>query len=762
MALEDQIRSALADRDRRSSGVPTPTLTEIEAAASADVRLVPDDEGAGAGAGVVGAGSVGRGPRRVQVAVAAAVALVLAIAGVVVLGDRGDEDAVVAGPGAESDVTWRDAPLLAPHDADWYVTRWDPNLPPPDVVPARWPVSGLVFVSHDVAWGLGVSYVAGDAGPAVNATGEQRISAEEVDLAGRRVTVYELSSAAPLGSGLPSSVSTTVAWRQGSFEVTLDGSIGATTGVVGDTPVTNEVPPEPARIASEVIEAVVASIQPVPFESWSAALQPAYGVPAPDVSADSGAGVSSSPFFVGDTVRPLRIGAPEEVASSKLWVAPWTGSWTTLRQTSTGEPLALEVTTRQHSSTGGNLVGVDGTSVPIDVRGTRGVRATRGGGVFVAPLYGGDEPRTADKSITWNESGSEVSLLYPAEVSDDEALALANSLVILDDAPWEALLFPGGDAVDDSSTAEGSDLSVLDWGTSAAVEDVFSFEAPRGVEWEIVDYRPPLMGVGGAVTSATYGYTVHFEHLGRSWSLLVSSDPSEVVSSLWSTRSVVIDGRSVALVDAEDGSAGLFAAIVEGDSDRRFRLQGSSEVPTPDGSALLAQSATEDEYRAVVALLESVAVEEWEAKLLAGVISPSSVLLPRQTDLAVLSLSASRAANEADTVSGGFETSLGPGVPFALQVASVPAVRSAQTQAIRLRGRDATVVSAPFDGKIVIGSLLSDPTSRVELDRALVWEEGDVTVTLLFPSTLSTDTAIELAESFVHPTPEEWRRLLGF
>jgi hypothetical protein len=47
--------------------------------------------------------------------------------------------------------------------------------------------------------------------------------------------------------------------------------------------------------------------------------------------------------------------------------------------------------------------------------------------------------------VSCSEGGSTVKLLFLDTISVEDAIAVANSLIVVDDAAWEALLFPCAD-----------------------------------------------------------------------------------------------------------------------------------------------------------------------------------------------------------------------------------------------------------------------------------------------------------------------------
>lgn len=358
-------------------------------------------------------------PSRVLVVLAAAVVLIVAVAGVVVTRDGEDRGVqVVAGP----DGGFRHVlPPLAPEGVDWFVSSYTPTDD------FGWPPAYAVdFELHGFSWELKVG--GSDSYP----------TDHPVAIGDRMVSIF--------ADDRPPGEVSSASWRDSSGQWVFLGGLGAEPdGSQADAEVVRK--PTTAQVAE-----VVALIQPVPDGEWLAALNP------PDGVVDPGFRGSTVPMSSDVTTRPLHLGLDAPSDKTRVLVQPWTVAQSILDVDGFGPATFRLVATSMPLPTTLFLF-EDRLGDAVTVRGVKGHVVTTDG----APK-GPQEPPDFpgwmgvgvpgyNRSISWAEAGSYVQLQFLDGATVDDALAVADALVVLDDARWTALLFP-------SPVDEASDPSV--------------------------------------------------------------------------------------------------------------------------------------------------------------------------------------------------------------------------------------------------------------------------------------------------------------
>lgn len=368
-------------------------------AGTPDQSYVDDGPSTGTTAGSDHVASTRRRPA--LIGIAALVAMVVLVAGFAVLSAQHDEDSapVVAGPVPEG--TWTGPALLAPRGLDWFVTRWAPQST--DFYGSTADQYQLEFEYQGFTWTL-------EASDADHIGHQGELGIEQ---AGSRYVRTSGTMNDDGSVGVPA-----VMWYE------LDGTRVTLSGKQTGSPT------RPVSPSKELILEAVELIEELPTSAWTPALTPPDGAPDPDT---------------GVTARPLRLGLAASEADTSLTLAPWVAAWSDIRPAGTGDRLELQVRTVEATDPTGATIGTDADLEGSDVT-IRGTEAT-----LVRVPFGEDGPAmlhryleddAATSGLVWEESGSRVALYYPARVSDDEAMALAESLIVLDDQQWSALLYP--------------------------------------------------------------------------------------------------------------------------------------------------------------------------------------------------------------------------------------------------------------------------------------------------------------------------------
>ncbi len=406
---DDEVAKAVAASGRRgaprgSDAVYTSAVFDAETSA---FRVESDDTVDGH-----------RSTRARSLVLAGAALAVVIVAGVVWVGRSDDAEPVLSGPAPEQPTsTWIGPALLAPTGVDWQVNAWTPGDGTGEG--SRSISSYLEGFTHEgVGWSLNVfgpdpELFHGD----VYCPGQQT---RQIGTRAVRLDLDETSASERVQ---------TLSWSEqdGSYVMLTPVGVGPGAGPPLDT-----------------VISLVESIADVPLADWTSALMPPEGVPDP---------------VTGATARPLRLGLPAGEAETSLNVQPWTTAKSEIRLSS-GIELELDSWTKPLDGLSAQ-VQPDGT--PATVRGAGGsiVRAQNSESSSSPAGDGDGEVETS--ALVWDEGGARMSFGYPSSLSDDDAVALADSLVVLDDSEWRALLLPPhlfSDATEDPAQSSGTTSTV--------------------------------------------------------------------------------------------------------------------------------------------------------------------------------------------------------------------------------------------------------------------------------------------------------------
>lgn len=369
-----------------------------------------------------------RGPSRALVGVAAAVVLIVAVAGVVLANRDGADRSVqvVSGPdGGLHHVL----PPLAPEGVDWFVSSYTPT----DAF-GNTPLYAVNFDLDGFSWEL-------KAGSGAYPTDHP------VAIGDWMVSIF--------ADGRPPNEVSSAFWRDQSGTWMALGGLPISSDGTVPTPMQ-----DPKPTTAEVAD-VVARLQPVDDARWLAALDPPDGAAEPAVRPVPGA-------TTGDrTTRPLHLGLDAPPDKTRLFVQPWTLAQSNL-EVDGFEPAAFRLLTT--SAPPPTEVREDRVDEVVTVRGVEGRLAVRDGAAdgrpnivevapgWFGPVFPGWVSAGAtgyNRSLSWTEAGSYVQLQFLDSLTVDEAIAVANALVVLDDARWAALLFPApGDQTTETTLDE--------------------------------------------------------------------------------------------------------------------------------------------------------------------------------------------------------------------------------------------------------------------------------------------------------------------
>lgn len=349
--------------------------------------------------------------RTVRASLAGLLSLIVLVGGVVVFRSGHEEQSVPVVAGPETSTT-RLGGLqpLAPAGIDWYISSYSP--PRLSEESSSYAVS---FPIDDRTWSLRAMGPGSSTRDIEAFLGLPPSALESVRSSnGRAVSLLRDS---------PGSDEIYQAWWVDPTGVVVQLTSGPRPGTQ-----TNEQGPWDDYPTLDQVLGVVSLIQPVEDRDWVQALLPAEGTPDPES---------------GVTSRPLRLGLHVDPGRTALDVNPWLSVGTVLAVDGFApETFHLRVTSdpRQRGrADGGDRVTVRGVEGRLDI--------FEGTGVQMGP-GGAGEPEDKPfirRSVIWDEGGSTVELSYEDGATVDDAVAVANSLVVLDDASWLALLFPGAE-----------------------------------------------------------------------------------------------------------------------------------------------------------------------------------------------------------------------------------------------------------------------------------------------------------------------------
>ncbi len=373
-------------------------------------------------------------------AVAAGIVLLLIAAGVLVTRGSRDEASVhTVSPPAEEGLR-HVLPPLAPEGVEWWVESYQPNAERD-----RPPQYEVAFTRNGFQWRL-----------LVGANGPEPVG-DPVVVGDRSVNLFSFDT---------NRVTSLASWWDPSGQlVQLEGRAPGYAGL----PTTEEV------------TAIVELIHPVDDEAWLAALNPPRGAvypPAKDPTVD---------FFMAMASQPLHLGIDAPPGRARLSVWPWRQTQSELDVEGYAPAAFRLVTDRMHPEWTMEVQSGD----PIAVRGTEGILDLEAGnlpgeeGSTDKPGWTGTFVRGYNRSITWSEGGSTVQLTFLDGPTVDEALAVASSLVVLDDEQWSALLFPErrpGEITDDTTpTTIAPDVVAETTTTTSVTVEVPPDDAPVSI-----------------------------------------------------------------------------------------------------------------------------------------------------------------------------------------------------------------------------------------------------------------------------------------
>ncbi len=716
------------EQDDRTEALSSDLARQLRVAG--DRVAVPDD----GRTRVSGRVRARRARRRTQSVLGAFAVAVVLVGGVAVVRDRTGEEAapVVAGPGPTYDLDFPVQPL-APVGVDWQIDTYRP--------PEVYEVDGEVVVNNfsyvettfelsGVAWRMTVSSAEwaaiGDEG--FRWVGDESGSTEQMHLVdGKEVTlrvdtadptrVYQASWTDPSGDGIslvPAALTHMNLQRAGgSGPVSLAGSAQSLPTV------------------DQALE-TAGRIRPVDDASWLAALMP------PDGAVDA---------RTGATVRPLRLGRPDELETMRISnLSPWTEIGVGLGQ------LAQPTSIFRLRSVALDSPGAGEPVEPPELE--RVAVAVRGvSGVYVSNMVNGTLTEFGHR-LVWEEAGSRVEIWGSADHTTDDLVAFADSLVVLDDAQWEQVLLPGsggrqsagGELAEDPSG--GLDEPVIADGLPRAtpIGDVLPVMAPSRGSWSSADYAP-------ASAEQQASYALRFEQQGRTWELLVGKtemskmmqDPQE--SAVHDNPVVDIDGRRVTLVPS--ATSGRYPAV-----EAEGAVHAAYWTDDRTGIEVLLSSLgpdTEDDYldaeelSAVVETIEEVPVDRWAARFeealddLAGTVLASPDRLPSRFWFGESGVQMSFGSDDQPQVHLSFGEERPAGQPEA-------------TESVVVRGSDG--LFGPWADASALG-----PWNRPQ--SVLEWQDQGSRVALELPSGVTAVDAVVMADALLAPSIDEWMVILG-
>lgn len=338
------------------------------------------------------ADQAGRRHRGPLAATAVLAVLVVAIGAVLFAARTGDElGSVMTGPD-RSTRTWIGPALLAPTGVDWTVEYWGHRPPGSEGDPT---VHYNVRFDHDgYSWSL-MAY-----GPGVDES--PGTFGEIVQAGSREVTVSESS-------------------RNGNFLLGWTESNGTQVSLSLGRPTDAGSDGQTGYPAVDQALALVETIEEVPLDTWTAALTPPDGVADP---------------LTGSEQRPPRLGVPGDESATLHDLIPW--NYSSMGLAAGGALVELD----SNSDPAGLVVEGSLDDPAMKVRGVSG-SIRRAPLADMGPNMLPSEGEGAAASVlTWVEGRTRMSFWYPATVTDEDAVAFADSLVVLDDAQWEELLYP--------------------------------------------------------------------------------------------------------------------------------------------------------------------------------------------------------------------------------------------------------------------------------------------------------------------------------
>lgn len=657
--------------------------------------------------------------RRVQAGVAAVLTVLVVIAGIVAFEDgRGEQSVpIVTSPGAH---LLHFVPPLAPEGIDWWVESYSPSHGGSDGS-AYYEVG---FEVDDLGWSVKVDGRDDRRGQDGQMPPETSSPGELVEVDGREVllSVDEAGGVAGLGWTDPSGASVAlIPHRPGP----PPGSVAELTSALLADHHAIERPTVDQAVA------IAALIRPVDHASWRAALLPAVGAPDP---------------HTGSTVRPIHLGLAAPPSVTALSARPWTSTQSDLHIDGF-DPLMFRLTVNTPGSTpaGSPDLALFQNGQPVSVRGVEGqvlqsknyeeIAAT------TSPSTGEEKQLRRNmgyqRMLSWEEGGSSVQLQAFAGPTVDELLAVASSLVVLDDAQWLSLFVLDGELgspvgqVGATPSAGPSTPSMVPDGSEVVLPQL----APRVEGWRFVGHEPAA------------GYGIEFVLNGLAYKLSVYPPPSDGLSGLEHyTHPFRHQGRDLLARGFEHGRFDV-QYLDEGG----FLIRLSVEHPD-DGRDGVDEAIKE--LKAGLDVIAPVDDATWWAAL-----NPIYWLLrlgPTPEQGVAFGLNHVIGVTQqyffvASDSGKVFRVTIGRAEPThdEPRLEDIP---------VMVRGKIGFYETAAYiDGR----HASSGPMALSDLGRVIVWEEGNSRIALGFGADTSIDEAVDLANGFAVMEDAEWRTLLN-